>query len=204
MRSLGLKSAAEWRDYCKSGKKPADIPANPNQNIRGSWLGWMGDWLGTGTVATRLRQYRSFKKARAFVRRLGLKSEAEWRDYCKSGKKPDDIPANPNRRIREGWLGRNGRLARDRHGRHALTSISTFQESPRVRARPRFEISEPNGATIVSQARSPTTFRLIPIRLTRKLVGLAWAIGSGLARSRRAYVSIDLSRKPALSCAASV
>ena len=49
----------------------------------------MGDWLGTGTVARRLRQYRSFKEARAFVRSLGLKSEAEWCAYCKSGKKPD-------------------------------------------------------------------------------------------------------------------
>ena len=59
----------------------------------------MGDWLGTGTVATHLRQYRSFKEARAFVRGLGLKSEAEWRDYCKSGKKPDDIPANPDQHL---------------------------------------------------------------------------------------------------------
>ena len=40
----------------------------------------MGDWLGTGTVATHLRKYRSFKEARAFVRGLGLKSQAEWRD----------------------------------------------------------------------------------------------------------------------------
>ena len=66
----------------------------------------MGDWLGTGTVAHRLRQYRSFKEARAFVRSLGLKSGTEWRDYCKSGKKPDDIPANPNKTYAEdGWVG---------------------------------------------------------------------------------------------------
>ena len=77
----------------------------------------MGDWLGTARSLTRLRQYRPFKKARAFVRSLGLKSEAEWRDYCKSGKKPDDIPANPNQTYaKAGWAGM-GRLARDRHGR---------------------------------------------------------------------------------------
>ena len=68
VRGLGLKSEAEWYEYCKSGKKPADIPANPKQILRESWLGWMGDWLGTGTVARTLRQYRPFKKARAFVR----------------------------------------------------------------------------------------------------------------------------------------
>ena len=50
VRGLGLKSEAEWSDYCKSGKKPADIPANPNHDIRGSGLGRMGDWLGTGTI----------------------------------------------------------------------------------------------------------------------------------------------------------
>jgi hypothetical protein len=78
----------------------------------------MGDWLGTGTVATYLRQYRSFKKARAFVRRLGLKSVSEWRDYCKSGEKPADIPANPHDTYaNDGWAGyydwlANGRVVR--------------------------------------------------------------------------------------------
>ena len=82
VRGLKLKSEAEWRDYCKSGKKPDDIPLLPAERIRRSWLGRMGDWLGTGRSPHRLRQYRSFKEARAFVRGLGLKSEAEWRDYC--------------------------------------------------------------------------------------------------------------------------
>ena len=78
VRGLGLKSQAEWSAYCKSGKKPDDIPANPDHiYAKTGWAG-MGDWLGTGTVATYLRQYRSFKKARAFVRGLGLKSGAEW------------------------------------------------------------------------------------------------------------------------------
>ena len=106
VRSLGLKSGAEWLDYCKSGKKPNDIPASP-QNVYAQygWSHW-GDWLGTGYVAPSQRQYRSFKKARAFVCGLGLKSEHEWLDYCKSGKKPTDIPAKPSRTYAEdGWSG---------------------------------------------------------------------------------------------------
>ena len=48
MRGLGLKSETEWRDYCKSGKKPADIPANPHKAYaEAGWTSW-GDWLGTG------------------------------------------------------------------------------------------------------------------------------------------------------------
>ena len=31
------------------------------------WKSW-GDWLGTGTIATHLRQYRPFREARAFAR----------------------------------------------------------------------------------------------------------------------------------------
>ena len=97
MRRLGLKSSNEWRDYCKSGKKPAEIPANPDRSYaEDGWAGW-GDWLGTGTVATHQRQYRPFEEARAFVRSRGLKTQAGWREFYKSGKKPMDIPANPDR-----------------------------------------------------------------------------------------------------------
>src|SRR5258705_3656536 len=54
----------------------------------GSRAGWagMGDWLGTGNVATYLHKYRTFKDVRAFVRKLGLKSHVEWRKLSKSGK----------------------------------------------------------------------------------------------------------------------
>jgi hypothetical protein len=104
--SLGLKSGTEWVNYCKSGKKPHDIPADPRKVY--AEVGWsgMGDWLGTGRVADRLREYREFKKARAFVRRLRLNSRDEWLAYCKSGKKPDDIPTVPNQTYaKSGWLG---------------------------------------------------------------------------------------------------
>src|SRR5262249_26988806 len=85
---LGLKSKTQWEEYCASGKKPADIPAAPQAvYVEDGWAG-LGDWLGTGRVATHLRQYKSFKEARAYVHGLGLKSETQWREYCKSGKKP--------------------------------------------------------------------------------------------------------------------
>jgi superfamily II DNA or RNA helicase len=118
VRGLGFKSQAEWRNYCKSGKKPADIPVNPDQTYANDgWSSW-GDWLGTGTVAPRLRQYRSFNEARTFVRGLGLKSSTEWFDYRKSEKKPDDIPSNPNVTYADtGWSGMGDWLGTGRrHG----------------------------------------------------------------------------------------
>jgi hypothetical protein len=103
---LGLKSRTQWNEYCASGKKPADIPAAPQAiYAEAGWAGY-GDWLKTGTVATHLRQYKSFKEARAYVHGLGLKSETQWRAYCKSGKKPDDIPAHADRTYADaGWAG---------------------------------------------------------------------------------------------------
>jgi 3-mercaptopyruvate sulfurtransferase SseA len=105
-RDLGLKSQGDWRAYCESGKKPAYIPAQPQKVYAGAGWAGTGDWLGTGIVATRLRQYWSFKKARAFARALGLKSAADWRGYCKSGKKPTDIPSGPSTVYAQmGWAG---------------------------------------------------------------------------------------------------
>ena len=106
VRDLGLKSKSEFGDYCKSGSKPADIPAGPRSTYaKSGWAGW-GDWLGTGTIAPRLRQYRTFTRARAFVRGLKLRSQTEWHEYCKSGNKPFDIPYDPRRvYTNSGWAG---------------------------------------------------------------------------------------------------
>jgi superfamily II DNA or RNA helicase len=105
-RGLNLNSGEEWSAYCRSGRKPADIPMSPHAVYAKVGWGGMGDWLGTETVPTQLRQYRSFEKARTFVRGLGLKSGAEWREYAKTGRKPANIPACPNRTYAEaGWVG---------------------------------------------------------------------------------------------------
>ena len=106
VHKLKLKSGEEWKDYCKSGHKPDDIPAAPNRTYKqDGWKG-MGDWIGTGSIASSLREYRPFEEARDFVHKLKLKSGEEWKDYCKSGHKPDDIPAAPNRTYKQdGWKG---------------------------------------------------------------------------------------------------
>ena len=105
VRTQGLKSETEWRNFRKSGLLPEDIPSNPNRAYKNEgWVG-MGDWLGTGEVAHRLRQYRSFEEARDFTHALGLKSAAEWKQYTKSEKKPPDIPAGPGRIYKDsGWI----------------------------------------------------------------------------------------------------
>jgi hypothetical protein len=95
VRSLNLKKQKEWHVYCKSGNKPDDIPQKPERTYKNNGWSGFGDWLGTGTVAHKDRVFRPFAESREFVRSLGLKTGKEWQEYCKSGKKPDDIPAHP-------------------------------------------------------------------------------------------------------------
>jgi hypothetical protein len=53
--------------------------------------------------------------ARAFVRGLELNSWDEWSDYCKSGKKPDDIPTTPSKAYaNDGWTGMGDWLGNER------------------------------------------------------------------------------------------
>ena len=105
VQSLNLKKGSEWVAFTKSGNFPADIPVAPNSIYKN--IGWvsMGDWLGTGTVASQFIKYRPFKDARKFARNLNLKNANEWRIFTKSGKLPEDIPAIPYNTYRDkGWV----------------------------------------------------------------------------------------------------
>ncbi|MFM2199931.1 MAG: hypothetical protein RLZZ505_3363 [Verrucomicrobiota bacterium] len=138
-RSLDLQNQGEWFSFCKGempekGKLPADISATPhNTYYKEGWNGW-GDWLGTGTVATFKRQYRSFEKAKKFARSLGLKGSAEWRQFCKNSL-PPDIPANPDRVYADnGWIGYGdwlgtGTVATSRRKYRSFNEARTFAHS---------------------------------------------------------------------------
>ena len=94
VRSLKLKSHTEWQAYCKSDKKPEDIPRHPCQIYTESFAGY-GDWFGALNFSSRTRKPRPFKQAIAFAHSLKLKNQKEWNVYCTSGKKPSDIPSRP-------------------------------------------------------------------------------------------------------------
>jgi hypothetical protein len=115
VRGLGLRSQAEWWAFCKSDRRPSDIPTNPWETyVDKGWVD-LGDWLGSGTVATRLRQYRPFQQARTFVRDLGLRSQLEWKICFKGGKLPRDFPAKPDQVYQnQGWSGWGDWLGTDR------------------------------------------------------------------------------------------
>ena len=122
VHQLRLKNKAAWQAYAKSGKRPFDIPSNPDKVYDTEFRGY-GDWLGTGTVASFNREYRPFQDARAFVHTLHFQNSKQWREYCKSGQKPPDIPTMPERYGLEfkdygDWLGTGNVAPTKRVWRH--------------------------------------------------------------------------------------
>jgi len=104
VHSLKLENQKNWLEYSKSENKPEDIPANPNTVYKKEWKS-LGDWLGTGTVATFQREYRSFEEARQFVHSLRLNGANAWRKFVKTKNMPDDISSVPHRTYKDkGWI----------------------------------------------------------------------------------------------------
>ena len=103
-RSLNLKSMRYWQNYCKSGNKPDDIPTTPQTVYKKEWHGW-GNFLGTRNVASTKKQFKPFENAHQFALSLNLKNIGDWKKFCKSGNKPDDIPVNPFSIYKKEWHG---------------------------------------------------------------------------------------------------
>src|SRR5262245_12417369 len=74
VHSLGLKKKNDWKVWVKGGRRPKDIPSNPNKTYKDTgWKGW-GDWLGTGRIASFNMVYRPYNEAREVARNMSLVS----------------------------------------------------------------------------------------------------------------------------------
>ena len=107
-RGLKLKSSAEWDTMCTSGKRPADVPAQPERIYKGG--GWRGypHWLGIGpptAAISNTADFLPFEEAHKVVLALNFKRNHEWKAWCKT-RRPPNIPANPYQVYKNcGWLG---------------------------------------------------------------------------------------------------
>ena len=91
VRKLRIQDTKEWNQYLKSGNKPDNIPAHPDRVYKGKdWTTWP-DFLGTQT------KHVSYAQAKEHAREQHFQNRSQWEQYCKSGNKPDNIPAHPDR-----------------------------------------------------------------------------------------------------------
>ncbi|MDO9055066.1 MAG: hypothetical protein Q7U69_00825 [Sulfuricurvum sp.] len=133
--SLNLQKKTDWDGYCKGQwpslpDKPTNIPIDPDRKYIG-WKSW-NDWL------TGKDKIMDFAEARAFVRKLGLKGQLEWKKYTQ-GKlngyqtKPIDIPSSPDVVYSEyiniaDWLGYKGKI-KPKKGANLLDHWWPFEEA---------------------------------------------------------------------------
>ena len=104
VNKLNLKNEKEWRLYTKSNLMPDSIPVAPHSVYKEEWKG-MGDWLGTGNIAPHKRDFMSYDEAKIFVSKLNLKNQNDWRTFCKSNNRPDNLPTNPQKTyLNSGWI----------------------------------------------------------------------------------------------------
>lgn len=107
--SLKLTGQKQWYAWSSSGKRPLDIPSNPDMAYANT--GWISypDFLGyaEGKMARGQSslQFRDFESARTYVRSLGLKSVKQWNEWSASGKRPYDIPSDISKAYAGvGWM----------------------------------------------------------------------------------------------------
>ena len=84
--------------------RPPNMPAAPDKIYRDAgWQGW-GHWLGTGN--TREKSFLPFDQALLVARSLRLVSAKEWKLWCRSGARPANVPACPDKAyVHDGWMG---------------------------------------------------------------------------------------------------
>jgi len=109
VHSLNLKNRTEWREYFKNNELPYGIPTSPARTYKDDGFS-MGDWLGTGNISNRDKEFYSFKEGREIAHQLGLKSSTEWKKYTESDKYDKMIPKAPHMTYKEfismgDWLG---------------------------------------------------------------------------------------------------
>jgi superfamily II DNA or RNA helicase len=103
VHKLNLKSVYEYQEWHRKNR-PLNIPSKP-ERIYGNegYISWP-DWLGTKS-GHKVGDYYSYDEAKQFLKKLNLKDENGWIEYCKSGLKPSFIPTNPRKVYKNvGWL----------------------------------------------------------------------------------------------------
>lgn len=105
MRSELIPSRGKFFEWWERNK-PKTIPRFPYRVYQEEWTSW-NDFLGTNNKFNEKigTKWRPFLEAVSWAIKLGLKSQAEWMEYCKQEEGlPADIPARPDL-VYDEWRG---------------------------------------------------------------------------------------------------
>ena len=102
VRSLGITTQVQFREWSLSGERPVDIPSNPNKVYRDQWEGW-GSFLGTGRTSE--KNFMSYERARDLGRSQGITTQVQFQEWSSSGERPEDFPSHPEKVYEDQWEG---------------------------------------------------------------------------------------------------
>ena len=102
---LNIKTTLQWRIMAKNKQLPPQLVKRPDLHFKGNgWISW-SDFLNRIIIANKDKTFLSYTKAKKYVKQLKIKTNLEWRYYCNSGVRPNNIPSNPDQTYKGiGWI----------------------------------------------------------------------------------------------------
>lgn len=130
---LNIKTTLEWRKKCKNNNIPNSIPKRPDlYYLDNGWISW-SDWLNSNIVSNKNKKFYDFQTAKKIVKTLNIKSNNEWRLYCKSNNKDNNIPSNPDLYyLDDGWISWSDWLGYDIKKIKKLPEFLNYDEAKKV------------------------------------------------------------------------
>ena len=104
IQKAGLTSFTQFREWTQTGNRPKNFPSHPNIIYKEKWEGW-GDFLGTGNISTKNREWMSFNQAKTFIQRQNIRTVEQFHEWSKSEQRPKDFPSTPNQVYTNEWRG---------------------------------------------------------------------------------------------------
>lgn len=130
LSKLNFKSEKEFLNWCKTDKKPIFIPQKARRYYKNR--GWvsMGDFLSNNNIHT--KDWISYEDAQKFVQSQNLYSQKEYQSWCKSDKRPLNIPTHPNKAYSKKWTCWGDFLGYKPKTSHGEKIISFFLQSNNI------------------------------------------------------------------------
>ena len=102
MQRQGIRTRGQFQEWSKSKKRPKDFPSTPYQVYTNEWKGW-GDFLGTGNISVRNRDWMSFQDAKALMQSQNIKTNTEFNEWKQAGHRPENFPSRPDQTYKDKW-----------------------------------------------------------------------------------------------------
>jgi len=149
VQKTGIKTPRQWEDAVKQNKIPIDIPKQPGHlykriticsctkpyltilNKKLVCINCSLDkegWTYGGKRMPGKNNFVSFKKAKAFVKKLNLKTNREFRKLLKEKKIPREIPACPDHYYKE-WNGWSDFIGTNKIQHYKTANWKSYKES---------------------------------------------------------------------------